>query len=74
MSQYGFSHRSQEYHKLDPGIIKQTARPHQATARIWKLPGTIAVNGDSVPELDRVHPRSTIDLQPVTPVQLGEIE
>jgi len=43
-------------------------------ARIWKLPGTVAVKGDSVAEMDRVHRRSTIDLQPVTPVQLGEIE
>ena len=43
-------------------------------ARIWKLPGTIAVKGDSVAELDRIHRRSTIDLHPVTPVQLGEIK
>ena len=43
-------------------------------ARIWKIPGTIAVKGDSVAALDRIHRRSTIDLHPVTPVQLGEIK
>jgi hypothetical protein len=43
-------------------------------ARIWKIPGTIAVKGDLVAERDRIHRRSTIDLHPVTPVQLGEIK
>ncbi len=40
-------------------------------ARIWKLPGTVAIKGDPVPHLGRVHRRATVDLQEVTPADLG---
>ena len=43
-------------------------------ARIWKLPGTMAIKGDSVPELDRIHRRSTINICSVTPADLGGME
>jgi len=42
-------------------------------ARIWKMPGTVAIKGDTVPHLGRVHRRATIELLGVTPVDLGEL-
>jgi hypothetical protein len=43
-------------------------------ARIWKLPGTIAVKGDSVDRYDRVHRTSTIELRDIIPADLGGMQ
>jgi len=43
-------------------------------ARIWKLPGTVAVKGDSVPRLNRIHRRATVELRDVTPADLGGLK
>ncbi len=43
-------------------------------ARIWKLPGTIAIKGDSVPHLNRIHRRATVELRDVTPADLGGLK